>query len=77
MHFPTELADYRKCTELLTVLQETDPSHLLGRAQLGTCHMRMKEYQMAGEVFSEVLKIEPDHRMALQNFGDQLCICTV
>ena len=70
MHNYTELTHYNKCVEVLTILRESDPSHLLGHAQLGTCHMRLKDYQRAGEAFTSVLEIEPDQRMALQNYGD-------
>ena len=66
----TELTRYNECVETLTILCESDPGHLLGRAQLGTCHMRLKDYQRAGEAFTSVLQTEPDHKMALQNYGN-------
>ena len=58
-----------ECVEILEYLWDVDPTHLLGHAQLGTCHMKMKNYEEAGKVFSEVLAVDGEHKMTLQNYG--------
>ena len=57
------------CEEVLIRLWDSDPGHLLGRTQLGTCYLKRKEYQKAEEVFHGVLEEDPDHKMSLQNYG--------
>ena len=54
----------------LTSLKENHPSHIDGLCQLATCHMQMGSRELAKELFSEVLKLRPNHTMALQNFGE-------
>lgn len=61
---------YTECVERLIELQETNPAHLGGVVQLGTCYLRLKEYPKAREAFTSVLEIEPDNDMALQNYGE-------
>ena len=56
--------------ELLLELLDRDPAHLKGHTQLGTCYMLLKDYPSAREVFTHVLEEDPDHKMALQNYGD-------
>ena len=51
-------------------LRESDSAHLLGHTQLGTCLMKMKSYEKAGEAFTGVLEVDPDNKMALQNYGE-------
>lgn len=63
---------YPDCVERLIELRETDPTHLGGVIQLGTCYLRLKEYQKAREAYTSVLEIEPDNDMALQNYGDTM-----
>ena len=54
---------------MLTQLRESDPGHLQGYSQLGTCYMKLKDYSRAREVFTGVLEIDPTDKMALQNYG--------
>lgn len=56
----------------LTSLREHQPSHMGGLCQLATCHMQMGTRELAKELFSEVLRHDPNHTMTLQNFGE-LC----
>ena len=56
--------------DYLTSLRENNPSHVGGLCQLATCHMQMGNRQLAKELFSEALKLNPNHTMSLQNFGE-------
>ena len=58
-----------ECVEILLRLQKSHPGHLLGRSQLGTCYMKKKEHKRARDMFTSVLKEDPNHGMALQNYG--------
>ena len=65
-----ELNRLSECVKILEQLRESDHAHLLGHTQLGTCLMKMKDYARAREVFTSVLEVDPDHLMALQNYGE-------
>ena len=65
-----ELNRLSECVKILEWLRETDHAHLLGHTQLGTCLMKMKDYARAREVLTSVLEVDPDHLMALQNYGE-------
>ena len=66
------LPRYPEAMVYLSLLREHHPLHINGLSQLATCHMQMGERQQAKEMFTEVLKRDPNHNMALQNYGELL-----
>ena len=60
---------YDEALVYLGRLREHHPSHMGGLCQLATCHMQLGHKGQARELFQEVLREQPNHTMALQNYG--------
>lgn len=64
------LPRYSEAMVYLTLLRKQQPSHVGGLCQLATCLMQNGSRELAKKLFSEALKLNPNHTMTLQNFSE-------
>ena len=66
----TDLGEYGRARETLTVLLSRNPQNVMGWAALGTVHLRMKEYDRAEEAYRRAERLQPEAMQVKAFLGD-------